>query len=176
MREVAEYFEAFNLEHSRSFKNIRCRMNAFGCKVLTDGAGAPILCEEIAFDDLQSFLYYDFFGGIKKNFIPNKYKNCGRYFLFHGGQYYNYCDRPISDEPDKTCRSVGSRRRYADKCKNDPVWQVYNRAYKAHYARHMKKKMTVAQFEKWSRYAVQLREKTGNGEIGFEIYREEIGK
>lgn len=29
-------------------------------------------------------------------------------------------------------------------CKNEPVWQVYNRAYKQHYARYMKKKMTVA--------------------------------
>lgn len=29
-------------------------------------------------------------------------------------------------------RDVGSKRRYDDKCKNDPIWQAYNRAYKAH--------------------------------------------
>lgn len=29
-------------------------------------------------------------------------------------------------------RDVGSKRRYDDKCKNDPIWQTYNRAYKAH--------------------------------------------
>ncbi|MCH5205078.1 MAG: hypothetical protein J1F03_10025, partial [Oscillospiraceae bacterium] len=53
----------------------------------------------------------------------------------NGGRYFSYCDSPLSDEPDKTCRDVGARRRYGDKYKNDPVWQTYNRAYKAHYAR-----------------------------------------
>lgn len=36
--------------------------------------------------------------------------------------------------------------------------------------------MPVAKFKQWSRYAVQLREKAGNGEVGFEIYREKIKK
>ena len=51
---------------------------------------------------------------------------------------------PLPDEPGKTCRDVGSKRRYDDRCRTDPVWQTYNRAYKAHYARYMKKKMTAA--------------------------------
>ncbi len=175
-KEVAEYFEAFNSEHSRNFKKIRCRMNSFGYKVLKETDSKQMLCEEILFDDLQSFLYYDFFSGIKKNRLPNKCKQCGRYFLLCGGQYYNFCDKPLPDEPGKTCRDVGSRRRYADKCKNDPIWQAYNRAYKAHYARYMKKKMTVAQFERWSRYAMELREKTIAGKMEFEQYWGEIRK
>ncbi len=173
-REVAGYFEAFNLEHSRNFKKIRCRMNSFGYKVLKETDCKQMLCEEILFDDLQSFLYYDFFSGIRKNHIPNKCKNCGKYFLIRGGQYYSYCDRPLPDEPDKTCRDVGSRRRYADKCKNDPIWQVYNRAYKTHYARYMKKKMSVAEFEQWSRYAVEMREKASAGEMEFGEYCEKV--
>ena len=35
---------------------------------------------------------------------------------------------------------------------------AYSRAYKTHYARYMKKKMTTAEFEQWSQYAVELRE------------------
>lgn len=58
----------------------------------------------------------------------------------------------------------------ADKCKTDPVWLTYNRAYKAHYARYMKKKMTTAEFEQWSRYAVELREKALAGELDLEEY------
>lgn len=69
-----------------------------------------------------------------------------------------------------------SRRRYADKCRNDPVWQTYNRAYKAHYARYMKKKMTVAEFEAWSRYAMELREKASKGEIEYGEYFSKIRK
>ena len=41
----------------------------------------------------------------------------------------------------------------------------YNRAYKTHYARYMKKKMTTAEFEQWSRYAVELREDAIAGKI-----------
>lgn len=169
-KEVAGYFEAFNSEHARNFKKIHCHMNSFGYKVLKETDSKHMLCEEVSFTDLQSFLYYDFFSGIKKNRLPNKCKQCNRYFLLHGGQYYSYCDRPLPDETDKTCRDVGSRRRYADKCKNDPVWLTYNRAYKAHYARYMKKKMTVAEFEQWSRYAVELREKASAGEMEFDEY------
>lgn len=70
-REVAEYFKEFASKSAKNFTKIHCQLNDFYCKVLTESTGAPILCEEIAFKDLQSFLYYDFFGGIKKNYIPN---------------------------------------------------------------------------------------------------------
>ena len=71
---------------------------------------------------------------------------------------------------------MGARRSYDDKCKNDPIWQTYNRAYKAHYARYMKKKMTVAEFEQWSRFASELRDKTIDGLIDFEKYYADIRK
>lgn len=72
--------------------------------------------------------------------------------------------------------AVPSKHRYAEKCKNDPIWQTYNRAYKAHYARYMKKKMTVAEFEKWSRFASDIRDKALAGEIAFEQYYVDIRK
>mgnify|MGYP000851660917 FL=1 len=174
--EVASYFDAFNKEHGSTFQRNKCKMNSFGYKVLYDENNKSILCEEIQFSDLQSFLYYDFFSGIKKNYIPNQCKQCGRFFLIRAGKYFNYCDTPLQDEPDKTCRDVGARRRYDDKCKNDPVWQTYNRAYKAHYARYMKKKMTVSEFEQWSRFASELRDKALEEEIGFEQYYDDIRK
>ncbi len=42
--------------------------------------------------------------------------------------------------------------------KTDLFWIPYNRAYKAHYARYLKKKMITTQFEQWSLYALVLRE------------------
>jgi len=66
---------------------------------------------------------------------------------------------------------VGARKKYDDKCKTDPVWLTYNRAYKAHYARYMKKKMTVSEFEQWSAYAIELREKAIKNEMKFEEYQ-----
>jgi hypothetical protein len=58
---------------------------------------------------------------------------------------------------------------------------VYNRAYKAHYARYMKKKMTVGEFEAWSRHASELHDRLRNYAqagvlIPFEEYCEKIRK
>lgn len=174
--EAAQYFDDFNNANSHNFKKIKCRLESFGYKSLKGKSGDLILCEEIGFNDLGSFLYYDFFNGIKHNFVPNQCKNCGKFFLLKGSWYYSFCDRKLKREPTKTCRDVGSKRRYEDKCKNDPIWQTYNRAYKAHYARYMKKKMTVAEFEEWSRFASEIRDKALSGEIAFERYYEDIRK
>lgn len=174
--DLAKYFEQYSLEYRDPFDGIKCNMSSFGYKVLKDAYHQPILCEKMQFSDLQSFLFYDFFNGIKHNYLPNQCKQCGRFFLIRAGKYYSYCDRPLKGEPDKTCRDVGARKRYNDKCKTDPVWQTYNRAYKAHYARYMKKKMTVTEFEQWSRMASELRDKAIAEEIPYEQYYEEIRK
>ena len=174
--DVASYYKEFNHSAGRGFQKTDCRMESFGYTVLQDERSQPILCEEISFSDLQSFLFYDLFNGIKHNYLPNQCKQCGKFFLIRGGKYYSYCDRPLPDEPDKTCRNVGARKRYDDKCKTDPVWQTYNRAYKAHYARYMKKKMTVSEFEVWSRFASELRDKAIAEEIPYEQYYAAIRK
>ncbi|MBE7040739.1 MAG: hypothetical protein E7400_02095 [Ruminococcaceae bacterium] len=174
--ELAKAFDEYNKTHAKNFQKIQCRMNSFRYKSLVDSSGNSILCEEINFEDLQSFLYFDFFNGIRHNYIPNKCKNCGKYFLIQGGKYFSYCDRKLKEDPTKTCRDVGSRRRYGDKCKNDPIWQTYNRAYKTHYARYMKKKMTISEFEEWSRFASGIRDKAIAGEIPFDEYYTEIRK
>ncbi len=174
--ETARYFTEFNRSKGLNFERIKCRMQSFGYKSILNSNGNSILCEEIKFTDLGSFLYYDFFRGIAQNYLPNRCKNCGKYFLIRGGWYYTYCDNPLADEPDKTCRDAGSKHRYAEKCKNDPIWQTYNRAYKAHYARYMKKKMTIAEFEEWSRFASEIRDRVLAGEIAFEQYYVDIRK
>ena len=174
--ELSKAFDEYNKKHEINFTKIQCHMNSFRYKSLIDSSGNSILCEEINFEDIQSFLYFDFFNGIRNNYIPNKCKNCGKYFLIQGGKYFSYCDRKLKDEPSKTCRDVGSRRRYDYKCKNDPIWQTYNRAYKAHYARYMKKKMTITEFEEWSRFASKIRDKAIAGEIPFDDYYTQIRK
>lgn len=100
-------FSDFNKSNSKNFEKINCQMKSFGYKVLKDENKKPILCEQILFSDLQSFLFYDFFNGIRNNYIPNKCKHCGKFFLIRGGKYFSYCDNPLKDEPDKTCRDVG---------------------------------------------------------------------
>ena len=97
--------------------------------------GREKLCEAYTFDSLGAFLYFDFFRGLSQSYLPKRCDNCGMYFLLEGGKYSNYCERTLKDGPDKTCRDVGARKKYDDKCKSDSIWLAYNRAYKAHYAR-----------------------------------------
>lgn len=173
--EIADLFDKFNRSTRRNFQSMICQMKSFGYNVITDGKGKPMLCEDIVFNDLKSFLFYGFFKGININYIPNQCKQCGKYFLIEG-KYFRFCNNPVENELDKTCRDIGSRRRYDEKCKNDPIWQTYNRAYKAHYARYMKKKMTIVEFEQWSRFASELRDKAIANKVPYDEYYKQIRK
>ncbi len=53
---------------------------------------------------------------------------------------------------------------------------MYHKGYKAHYARYLKKKMTQAEFQKWADYAIVLRNKALDGEIGYDEYVREMKK
>lgn len=171
--ETAEAFAAF-AEATQTKAPIYRVISGSGMELIyeifTDPNGDKHLCEGAEFNSLGAFLYFDFFRGLALQSMPRRCSNCGKYFLQRTGKYSSYCERPLKDDKTKTCRDVGAKRKYADKCKTDPVWLTYNRAYKAHYARYMKKKMTTAEFEQWSRYAVELREKALAEELDLEEY------
>lgn len=143
-------------------------------EVFTPKNGKPILCESYTFETIGAFLYTDFFHGLPRNHLPKKCKNCGQWFLLPHGKYSDYCENPLADDADKTCRDVSSRKKFNEKVKTDPVWLAYNRAYKAHYARYMKKKMTNAEFEKWGVFAIELREKMLAKKMDFEDYQAQL--
>lgn len=54
--ETACYFTDFNRSKGLNFERIKCRMKSFGYKSILDSNGNSILCEEIKFTDLGSFL------------------------------------------------------------------------------------------------------------------------
>ena len=134
------------------------------------------LAEAYRFSNLGDFLYIDFFRGVSRNYLPRRCDNCKQYFLIAAGRYNNYCERPLAEDEDKTCRDVGARRKYDDKCRDEPVWLAYNRAYKTHYARLAKKKMTKAQFEEWSRQAIQWRKDVQEEKLTQEEYERLLKK
>lgn len=145
-------------------------------EVFAPVGGAPFLCASYDFDRLGAFLYEDFFRGLAEHYIPKRCSNCGKWFLIDAGIYSDYCENPLAEDKTKTCRMVSARKKYDTKCKEDPIWNIYNKAYKAHYARIAKKKMTKAEFEAWSRYAVELREQAERNEISIEEYVRTIKK
>ena len=60
---------------------------------------------------------------------------------------------------------------YALGCYGLFYWEIYNRAYKQHYARFMKKKMSKSEFAEWGEYAIQLRQKAADGELEMGEYQ-----
>lgn len=112
----------------------------------------------------------DFFRGLERAHLPRRCDGCGRWFLLTGGKYSCYCDIPLPGGAGKTCRDTGARKRFGSKCKTDPVWLAYNRAYKTRYARRMRGKMSAEDFERWRRGAVELRGRAAAGEISQEQF------
>lgn len=176
--EVAVQFEAYLKTENIAGKDYKrlgsVEPQTVSHEVFRSEGGKPILCDSYDFDSIGAFLYTDFFHGLKNNHVPKKCANCGKWFLLPFGKYSDYCENPLLDDPTKTCRDVSARKKYEDKCKTDPIWLAYNRAYKAHYARYMKKKMTNAEFEKWGIYAIGLRTQALEGMLEFGEYEELI--
>ena len=89
---------------------------------------------------------------------------------------FPHCHRQlISNNPQKSCRD-NAMRNYSKKIKKDPLWEIYNCAYKQHCARFMKKKMSKSEFTEWGEYAIKLRQTAADGELDIEAYQKLICK
>ncbi|MFI3325553.1 MAG: DUF6076 domain-containing protein [Clostridia bacterium] len=177
--DFAESFKNFVIKYQNQISNhmtFTSGMAVYSHTAREIGYRNLILCKTYNFKSLGAFLYHDFFFGVENNYIPKKCAICGKYFLIKAGKYTEFCESIAPGETKKTCKEIGSRKKYDDKCKGDPVWSIYNKAYKAHYARYMKKKMTVAEFEKWSSWAIEIRNSAEKDEIKFEDYVKQIKK
>ena len=132
------------------------KVNAQFC-IRGTGRGAEVV-EKMYFDRLLDFVYVEFMKGLQKGFVPKRCANCGRWFLQAPGATFAYCAGPAPEDPGKTCREIGAASSFKDKVANNEVWQVQQRAYKKYYARTMRKDMTKAEFEAWTRDAEQKRD------------------
>lgn len=143
------------------------------CKTVKIGSKS-VWCDVYTFNSLSAFLYFDFFRGLRSGYLPKRCGHCGKYFLLTSGRYYDFCERVVKGTNGKTCRDIGAHKKYEEKCKSDPVWLSYNRAYKAHYARLLKKKMTKSEFLTWSVWAVSYRDESLKGKVRIEEFERKI--
>ena len=133
------------------------------------GRCAPVLYSSAVRDMID----YSLRSCVERGVTVRRCKNCGRWFPQTGRVSAEYCERPVK-YGEQHCREIGSHKRYDDKCKNESIWLAYNRADKTHFARYLKRKMTTAQFEQWSRYTVELRQKAENSEMELADYQKEL--
>lgn len=122
--------------------------------------GKPQLFEKMVFTRLGDFIYTELFKGMMHGSVPKQCKNCGRWFLREKGFSYEYCNNTAPGETDKTCRDIGAISSFKEKVKNNPVWEIHQRAYKKYYARVLKKNMSKSDFNAWAMEAEKVRDKT----------------
>lgn len=134
---------------------------------------SSILCESYHFNTIGAFLYIELFKGLEQHYLPKKCGYCGKYFLLEAGIFSDYCTRPVKGT-DKICRDLGHRKKYAEKIKNNPVWLAYSRAYKQHYARYLKKKMSQSEFQQWADFALELRQQALDETVSLEEFQRVI--
>ena len=135
-----------------------------------------ILYEDITFSGLLDFLYVDFFKGIMAKHLPKRCRLCSRWFLQEEGFSFEYCCNPSPNNPDATCREIGSKENFSIKVRTNPVWNIYERAYKKYYARILKKKWDRVQFAEWQSEALSLRDDALEGKISVDEFQERINR
>ena len=135
-----------------------------------------VLAEHYCFTTIGTFLYIELFKGLQNHYLPRRCDYCGKFFLLERTTYANCCTRTVEGTNGRTCRDFGVAKKYADKVKDDPILFLYLRAYKRHYARYMKKRITKEEFQQWAAYALQVRQKAQDNEMSFEEYEKEMKK
>ncbi len=138
--------------------------------VFTNG----FLREVFIHDEIESLLYFDFMTCVKNEVMPKKCKHCGRFYVPSFGFYSEFCTNIAPNETIKTCREIGSRTSFAEKLNSDPILKEYQKAYKTHHARFVKKRMTKEELDNWKAFAKKMRDKALADEISFEDYLREI--
>lgn len=171
MDEIADSFQKYNTDHPEDrFEHYFVCVESSSALLMSEKNGRKVLTEHFLFRDLSSVIYMDFVRGLKSNYLPKRCSNCGRWFLIRGGKYLEYCSRPLEADPTKTCRDVGAQQSFDQKCKNNPIWEAHRRAYKTHFARRKKGRMTPDEFRIWVDNAITWRGQAERGELDFDTY------
>lgn len=124
--------------------------------------------EEYIINSLLQLLYVEIQSMIQAKTSIKKCKNCGKYFVITN-QKISYCNR--FDKHGILCSDIGSKNTFQKKLENDPALENYNRAYKTHFARMKKGKITKKELEEWRLLAKEKLEFVRNGELELETYQ-----
>ena len=121
------------------------------------------------FDDLISYLL--------NRYVLNYHfyccANCRRYFAFSSNSMTKNCTRVIESahylkDIGRTCHEVGRLRAHTRGLYSDETQLLYQRSYKAAFARKKKGQISEKNFTKWSEEARQMRDKCINGDISYD--------
>ncbi len=95
---------------------------------------------------------------------------CNRYFLPYSVAA-RYCDRPLADYPDRTCKDIAALKKHQLNVKNDEARALYQKVNNRNQMRARRRKeaspTALDDYRKWQFEAKQKLEQVQAGEIGF---------
>jgi len=120
-----------------------------------DSSKKYILAEQVEFEELTSFLYYDLCRGMTAGNIPRRCDCCGHYFLAIGAYDTRYCMRVAPGETVKTCRQVGAHRKEKQRNGTEFVRKEYQKVYNRLRGR---KNRGIISTDEWNRQVAAAQE------------------
>jgi len=118
---------------------------------------------------LPQYIYHEFMRLVSANLYLRRCKNCGKYFVIYGERILEYCNN-IPPDSAKPCSAIGPAKLYNQKVKQDPILEVYTRAYKKYVARKRSGSISEKEFKDWTVKARRLRETAYKLKISPEIF------
>lgn len=126
-------------------------------------AAPTIAYDEYYVDSLYQLLYLEVLSMMRMGTSIRKCKHCGVYFV-STDKKKAYCDR-VKEGEAEPCSIIGPQRLYQMKIKSDYPLKIYNRAYKTRHARIKYKKISMIEFQIWSKEAKERLDQVRNGSL-----------
>ena len=118
---------------------------------------------------VEDLFRFEFIKMIEHDIYIKKCKNCERFFIPMRRVDAEYCNRIFADT-ERRCNEIGAMLRYEKKVAENPVWDVYKKAYRRLNSRTRNKKMTQEDFLAWSDEAGRKRDECLAGNLGFDEF------
>ena len=136
----------------------------------------PQIAEMAVLPNGWALMRFELMKMITQEVVIKKCANCGRYFILDGRGDIEYCSRPLTNQPEKTCKDIGALNKYMDKVNANPIRKEYHKAYKRNHSRLRVGSITQTQFLEWSDEAQAKRDKCIAGDMSKDMFFEWINQ
>jgi hypothetical protein len=124
-----------------------------------------VIYEVYSSDTLQGFLKMDFMKAVMAGHVIRRCQNCKRFFLPTQGYKTIYCDRPLTDNPKRTCRQQGAKNMAKQKAEGNPVLRGYGMAYQRITADKSRGRITEEEWGAAKRALADIRDMAKAGRL-----------
>lgn len=120
--------------------------------IIREAKGNAVLdeyCAVYGIRDLFTLLFIECQRMYEAKVSIRRCERCGHYFIANK-RMYKFCERFIDDDSEQTCRDVGAKENSKKKLNDDPIYYLYNKAYRTHHARIKAGHITKQEFDEWA--------------------------